>query len=282
MKSARPLMARISVVAAIPLSMAIGLALAPVARAVQPVVAPVVVPAVVATPAVAPAAVAAALSYNAAAVAAHGTAANCWLILSGNVYDLTVWAPTHPGGVGEITKYCGKDGTTAFTKQHTSLTAATKNNAAKTYGGVLAPSVAGTYDNLAPTAPTGLIATAGNAQVTLSWTGPADAVSYQVLRNNVSVATSATASYTDTNLANGTPIAYTVMAVDAAGNISAASTAVSATPVAPVTIPATPTGLVATAGNTQVVLSWTASPGQPGSPTPPSRPQRCSRPRQRP
>ncbi|WP_407643526.1 glycoside hydrolase family 6 protein [Cohnella endophytica] len=118
-----------------------------------------------------------------------------------------------------------------------------------------------------PAAPTGLTATAGNAQVALSWTASSGATSYTVKRATTSggpytnVATGVTAtSYTNTGLTNGTTYYYVVSASNSAG-ASANSTQASATPTAGVTIPAAPTGLTATAGNAQVALSWTASSG---------------------
>ncbi|PIP03187.1 MAG: hypothetical protein COX54_04540, partial [Candidatus Yonathbacteria bacterium CG23_combo_of_CG06-09_8_20_14_all_46_18] len=47
-------------------------------------------------------------------VAQHSTASDCWLIISGNVYDLTQYIPFHPGGQNPITSRCGTDGTTFF------------------------------------------------------------------------------------------------------------------------------------------------------------------------
>ncbi|WP_239618031.1 lytic polysaccharide monooxygenase [Cohnella mopanensis] len=118
-----------------------------------------------------------------------------------------------------------------------------------------------------PAAPTGLTATAGNAQVALSWTASAGATSYTVKRATTSggpytnVATGVTAtSYTNTGLTNGTAYYYVVSASNSAGS-SANSAQVSATPTAGTTIPAAPAGLTATAGNAQVSLSWTASAG---------------------
>jgi len=119
-----------------------------------------------------------------------------------------------------------------------------------------------------PAAPTGLTATAGNAQVVLSWTASTGAASYNVKRATVSggpyttIATNSSTyinptSYTDTTVTNGTTYYYVVSAVNATGE-SVNSAEVSATPVAP---PAAPTGLTATAGNAQVVLSWTAVTG---------------------
>ncbi|PWW07154.1 cellulose 1,4-beta-cellobiosidase [Paenibacillus cellulosilyticus] len=118
-----------------------------------------------------------------------------------------------------------------------------------------------------PAAPTGLTATAGNAQVVLAWTASTGATSYNVKRATTSggtyttVATGVTGTtYTNTGLTNGTTYYYVVSAVNSVGESSNSSQA-SATPVAPVTVPAAPTGLTATAGNAQVVLAWTASTG---------------------
>jgi parallel beta-helix repeat protein len=89
-----------------------------------------------------------------------------------------------------------------------------------------------------PAAPTGLMATAGNAQVSLSWTAPAGATSYNVQRSTVSggpyaqVAAPTVTSWTDTGVTNGTAYFYVVSAVNAAG-ASANSAQVSATPIAP-------------------------------------------------
>ena len=74
----------------------------------------------------------------------------------------------------------------------------------------------------APPAPTGLTATAGNAQVTLSWTGSIGAASYNVYRGTSSGGESITpiasgiteTSYTDTGLTNGTTYYYKVAAVE--------------------------------------------------------------------
>ncbi|GMK42398.1 hypothetical protein PCCS19_54580 [Paenibacillus sp. CCS19] len=118
-----------------------------------------------------------------------------------------------------------------------------------------------------PSAPTGLTATAGNAQVSLSWTASTGAASYNVKRATTSggtyttVATGVTGtSYTNSSLTNGTTYYYVVSAVNSAGE-SANSMQASATPAASVTAPAAPTGLTASAGNAQVTLTWTASSG---------------------
>jgi fibronectin type 3 domain-containing protein len=116
-----------------------------------------------------------------------------------------------------------------------------------------------------PAAPLGLAATPGNAQVSLTWTASASASSYHVRRSMTSgaetqISAPTSTNFTDTGLTNGTKYFYDVSAVNSGGE-SANSPEVSATPVAPLSAPATPTGLQATGGNAQVNLSWNASAG---------------------
>ena len=51
-------------------------------------------------------------------VAANNTAKSCWSAIDGNVYDLTRWINSHPGGSSAITFLCGTDGSKAFAAQH--------------------------------------------------------------------------------------------------------------------------------------------------------------------
>jgi hypothetical protein len=91
-------------------------------------------------------------------------------------------------------------------------------------------------DTTAPSIPTGLTATAiSSSQINLLWTASTDNVAvtgYQVFRGSNQIATVATASYSDTGLTAGTNYAYTVKAVDAVGNASAASGSANATTLA--------------------------------------------------
>ncbi|MGO8671501.1 MAG: fibronectin type III domain-containing protein [Capsulimonadaceae bacterium] len=118
--------------------------------------------------------------------------------------------------------------------------------------------------NAVPAAPTGLGITIGNTQLTLAWTASSGATSYNVYRGTATggesataIGTSTTAGYTDTGLTNGTAYFYKVAAVNNAGT-SAQSAEASNTPNA---VPAAPTGLGITVGNTQLTLAWTASTG---------------------
>ena len=51
-------------------------------------------------------------------VEVNNSSAKCWSIINDNVYDLTKWIKSHPGGQSAITFICGKDGTDAFLAQH--------------------------------------------------------------------------------------------------------------------------------------------------------------------
>jgi Glycoside hydrolase family 44/Fibronectin type III domain len=115
-----------------------------------------------------------------------------------------------------------------------------------------------------PPVPTGLTATAGNAQVALTWNASSGAASYYVKRSTTSgsgyaqIATPTAANYTDTGLTNGTKYYYVISAYNSAGQ-SSNSSEVSVTPMAPAGPPAAPANLQATAGNAQVMLTWSAS-----------------------
>jgi len=81
----------------------------------------------------------------------------------------------------------------------------------------------GTLAGGPPLAPTGLTIASGNAQIALSWNPSLTATSYNVLRSTTNggpytkVGSSATASYTDTAVTNGTIYFYVVSAVNSVG-----------------------------------------------------------------
>ncbi|GIF18979.1 pectin methylesterase-like acyl-CoA thioesterase [Actinoplanes tereljensis] len=92
--------------------------------------------------------------------------------------------------------------------------------------------VADAETDVAPAAPSGVVAQGGAGQVTLSWAENAesDVTGYQVYRGDKLVATVTKAAYTDNTVTNGTAYTYTVVAMDAAGHTSVASAPVTATP----------------------------------------------------
>lgn len=48
----------------------------------------------------------------------HNLKSDCWSIVNANVYNLTTYVQSHPGGASVIAKICGKDGSNAFVNQH--------------------------------------------------------------------------------------------------------------------------------------------------------------------
>ena len=118
-----------------------------------------------------------------------------------------------------------------------------------------------------PAAPTGLAATPGNNQVSLTWNASAGASTYAVKRATTSggpytaIATAISfTSYTDTTAANGTTYYYVVTAQNSQGE-SGNSNEASATPQPPAA-PAAPTNLtVSRGGKKKLVLNWAQSSG---------------------
>ncbi|GAA6000038.1 hypothetical protein JCM10207_006024 [Rhodosporidiobolus poonsookiae] len=51
-------------------------------------------------------------------VAQHSTKDDLWMIIHGKVYDLTEFAPSHPGGMKILLKYAGKDATAEYDPIH--------------------------------------------------------------------------------------------------------------------------------------------------------------------
>ena len=131
--------------------------------------------------------------------------------------------------------------------------------------------VSATPQVAAPDTPRELKLTAGNAQVTATWTASSRAATYTLYRSESSFegVTDLTAagitrveniigtSQTVSELNNGTQYYFVVTAHNPGGR-SAVSNQASATPLAP---PGTPTGLSLTAGDGRVTASWTAGTG---------------------
>ncbi len=140
-------------------------------------------------------------------------------------------------------------------------------SAVNTAGTGTASSTTDATPRTVPAAPTSLSATPGNAQVSLSWFAPTNnggstITDYKIEYssnagtswNTFTDGTSTGTTVTVTGLSNGQAYQFRVSAVNTAGT-GAASSTVDATPR---TVPAAPTGLSATPGDAQIVLSWTA------------------------
>ncbi|ORY70328.1 glycolate oxidase [Pseudomassariella vexata] len=53
-----------------------------------------------------------------AELAKHNTAASCWVVIHGKVWDVTDFLNEHPGGVGLIMKFAGQDATDSYDEIH--------------------------------------------------------------------------------------------------------------------------------------------------------------------
>lgn len=92
-----------------------------VLRGVKATLTPSATPATSATPSPTPSptlTTQSSVGFTQSQVEANNSSAKCWSIINDNVYDLTKWIKSHPGGQSAITFICGKDGTDAFLAQH--------------------------------------------------------------------------------------------------------------------------------------------------------------------
>jgi chitodextrinase len=171
--------------------------------------------------------------------------------------------------LGNVTTYqnTGLSPSTTYSYTVLALDIAGNASAQSTAASATTPA---TTDTTAPSSPTGLVATAvSSAQINLSWTASTDnlgVTGYRIYRNGsttpIGTTSGSVTSYQNSSLTASTTYSYTVRAVDAAGNVSALSSSVSATTLSTpdTTAPSIPTGLTATAASTsQINLSWTAS-----------------------
>ncbi len=183
-----------------------------------------------------------------------------WDVESGSTYDL-YWSTTPGGGTNgnQIT-----DVTAPYT--HTGLTNGTDYYyvlTATNHFGTSFPTQEQSATPMQTPPPTGLMATIGNAQVTLTWDVESGST-YDLYWSttpgggtNGNQITDVTAPYTHTGLTNGITYYYSLTASTPDFGTSSPTQEQSATPMQ--TPP--PTGLIATPGNAQVTLTWDVESG---------------------
>jgi hypothetical protein len=186
---------------------------------------------------------------DAAAIATLGTVA------SGTTYEV------------DVTSLVTGDGTFTIGVDSSSSNGADFSSREGAVPPELVVTTVGPVDASPPSAPTDLTATAPSAnRVDLAWTASTDDVGvldYQIFRDGIAIGTSPTTSYSDLTVLADTSYSYTVVARDAALNVSPASNTAAVTTPAVVpdnTAPTAPGSLTATAPSaTRVDLAWTAS-----------------------
>lgn len=188
-----------------------------------------------------------------AAIATGGSSTLSWVVTGATSLSLD-------GGIGAVTgssRTVSPTATTTYTLTATNANGSATRQATVT---VTAP------DTQAPSVPTGLAASnLTTTGVTLTWNASTDNVGvtgYRVFQGAAQVGTPAATTFAVAGLAASTTYSFTVRAVDAAGNVSSASSALGVTTFAATPVPtistftATPNGIFP--GQT-VSLTWSVT-----------------------
>lgn len=110
-----------------------------------------------------------------------------------------------------------------------------------------------------PTAPEGIYGVIGNTEATVNWSAVENATGYHIYRDGVRITSSpiTATSYTVTGLINGKTYGFEVSAVNPDGE-SSKSNAIYLTPQDAPKPPIAPPGIYGDAGNTKVIVNWSA------------------------
>ncbi len=199
-------------------------------------------------------------------------------IAGGTAFTLTGTGFITTPGANTVT-FSGVPATSVVATSTTTITGVTPAAATAHLSPIIVTNTAGssvanslfTYTGTVPGAPQNVSATAGDKQITVTWTAPASPGSSAITGYTVTCSPSGTAavggsttSATITGLTNGTVYTCSVVAANAVGP-GPASSSVSATPKVAATAPGAPTNVVATAGDGEADVEWDAPSSTGGS-----------------
>jgi hypothetical protein len=120
-----------------------------------------------------------------------------------------------------------------------------------------------------PDAPTAVVATAGNAQASVTWSAPISSGTSTIIEYEVTsspdgrVCTTSTTSCSVTGLTNGTAYTFVVTATNSQGTSAASAPSLS---IIPATVPGRPLNATATAGDGRAAVNWSAPASNGGLP----------------
>src|SRR5664280_1188921 len=195
-----------------------------------------------------------------------GTAANAaavvsWTAPSNGGAAITKYTVTaSPGGRAATTTGATKTTVTGLTNGTAYRFTVSATNAVGTSPASLASAVV--TPKTVPGAPTGVLATPGNAAAAVSWTAPSSNGGSAVTKYTVTASpggrtatTTGATQATVTGLTNGTAHKFTVSATNAAGSSPAS---LASALVTPKTVPGAPSAVSASAADASAAVSWTA------------------------
>ena len=85
-------------------------------------------------------------------ISKHNTPEDCWIVVDGKVWDLTDFAPEHPGGGEIIWKHAGRDASTTYNMNHAPSTLSRNLDASKLKGSVNRKTITEDWDRPPPKA----------------------------------------------------------------------------------------------------------------------------------
>lgn len=86
-------------------------------------------------------------------VSQHKSPSDCWLVIDHQVWDMTEFAPSHPGGPGIIHRYAGRDATQAYSEIHSPSIIIDNLPASKLKGKIDSSTINDEWLQTPPTAP---------------------------------------------------------------------------------------------------------------------------------